>query len=137
MAVVAVSLDWILCDECSAIWSWSSILSSSTRQLCNRPFEDGAVPKHHHVSITLPSNGPHQTRQMKFIVDCLIHVELIFGIGPQPTLHHFVPFSLQLTIVWCWYETASAQVELKGGSFTLLQFLQQCNTGDDWRYNGI
>ena len=36
--------------------------------------EDGAMPMHHHVSITLSSNGPHQTRQMKFIVACFVHV---------------------------------------------------------------
>ena len=37
-------------------------------------FEDGAVPKHHHVSITLSRNGPHQTRQMNFFVACFVHV---------------------------------------------------------------
>ena len=41
------------------------------------------MPKHHHVSITLSSNGPHQTRQMKFIA------ELIFGIGPKTTVDPF------------------------------------------------
>ena len=58
------------------------------------PFEDGAVPKHHHVSITLSSNGPHHTRQINLFVACFVHVELIFGIGPKPSvepiLFHFL-----------------------------------------------
>ena len=66
------------------------IFSASVLQ--SLPFEDGAVTNHHHLSITLSSNGPHQTRQMKFIVACFVHV-------------------------WCWHEIASAQLELRGGSF--------------------
>ena len=38
------------------------------------PVRGWLVPGNHHVSITLSSNGPHQTRQMKFIVACLVHV---------------------------------------------------------------
>ena len=36
------------------------IFSASALQ--SLPFEDGAVPKHHHISITVSSNGPHPTR---------------------------------------------------------------------------
>ena len=59
------------------------LLIFSASALQSLPFEDGAVPMHHHVSITLSEPaGPHQTRQLKFIVECFVHVELIFGIGP-------------------------------------------------------
>ena len=74
------------------------IFSASVLQ--SLPFEDGAVTNHHHLSITLSSNGPHQTRQMKFIVACFVHV-------------------------WCWHEIASAQLELRGGSFMFSQFVQE------------
>ena len=46
------------------------LLIFSASALQSLPFEDGAVPKHHRVSITLSSNGPHQTRQIEFIVEC-------------------------------------------------------------------
>ena len=59
------------------------IFSASALQ--SLPFEDGAVPKQHHVSIRLSSNGLHETRQMKFIVECFVRVELICGIGTGAT----------------------------------------------------
>ena len=65
MAAMTVLSDMVL-DQHPLIFSASALQSLI--------FEDGAVPKHHHVSITLSSNGPHQIRQMKFIVACFVHV---------------------------------------------------------------
>ena len=45
-------------------------------------------------------------------------------------LDHYVLFSLQMMIVWCCHEIASAQLEPKGGSVTPSQFMQVTNTED-------
>ena len=62
----------------------SDIFSASA--LPSLPFEDAVVPQHDHVSIMHSNNGPHQTRQMKLIGQCVVHVVLTFGIDPWPTV---------------------------------------------------